>query len=64
MIEARVQGAMFDAGVELVRLGALGGGGVASFSGNVRGDGGLTELFLEHHPVMTQPAMLAMAKEA
>ncbi len=37
---------------------------MASFSGIVRGDGGLVELYLEHHPGMTQAAMLAMAQEA
>lgn len=64
MIEARVQQAPFDAGTELLRLGALGGGGVASFTGLVRGDGGLVEFFLEHHPGMTQPAMHAIGAEA
>jgi molybdopterin synthase catalytic subunit len=64
MIEARVQEAPFDAGAELIRLDALGGGGVASFTGLVRGDGGLVEFFLEHHPGMTQPAMRAIAEAA
>jgi molybdopterin synthase catalytic subunit len=64
MIEARLQDARFDAGAELARLADLGGGGVASFSGIVRGDGGLTELFLEHHPGMTRTLMLDMAEEA
>lgn len=64
MIEARLQAEAFDAGRELVRLGALGGGGVASFTGIVRGDGGLMELFLEHHPVMTLASMQAMADDA
>jgi molybdopterin synthase catalytic subunit len=64
MIEARLQEAPFDAGVELDRLATLGGGGVASFTGIVRGDGGLTELFLEHHPGMTEASMQAMADDA
>jgi len=64
MIEVRVQEAPFDAGVELDRLQRLGVGGVASFIGVVRGDGGLTEMFLEHHPGMTRKAMQAMADEA
>lgn len=64
MIEARLQPGPFDPGRELDRLGGRGGGGVASFSGIVRGDGGLVELYLEHHPGMTQAAMLAMAQEA
>jgi molybdopterin synthase catalytic subunit len=64
MIEARVQDTPFDAGVELRRLDALGGGGVASFTGLVRGDGGLVEFFLEHHPGMTQRAMQTIAETA
>ena len=64
MIEARLDRPAFDAGVELACLSRLGGGGVASFTGIVRGDGGLTELFLEHHPGMTHAAMMAMANEA
>lgn len=64
MIEARLQHEPFDAGVELARLDALGGGGVASFTGIVRGDGGLVELFLEHHPVMTLATMRGMAEDA
>jgi molybdopterin synthase catalytic subunit len=64
MIEARVQQARFDAGAELIRLDRLGGGGVASFTGLVRGDGGLVEFFLEHHPGMTQSAMQAIAQAA
>jgi len=64
MIEAHLQAGPFDAGAVLDRLAALGGGGVASFTGIVRGNGGLTELFLEHHPGMTQAAMQAMTEEA
>lgn len=64
MIDARVQEARFDAGAELTRLDALGGGGVASFTGLVRGDGGLVEFFLEHHPGMTRPTMQAIADAA
>ena len=64
MIEARLQDAPFDAGGELSRLNLLDGGGVASFTGIVRGSGGLRELFLEHHPGMTQQAMMDLASEA
>ena len=64
MIEARVQAEAFDHGVELARLAALGGGGVASFTGIVRADGGLAELFLEHHPGMTLKSMRAMTNDA
>ena len=64
MIEVRLQSAPFDAGEELARLDRLGGGGVASFTGIVRGDDGLTELLLEHHPAMTLRMMRALAEEA
>lgn len=64
MIEARLQQGAFDAGAELVRLGTTGGGGIASFSGIVRGDDDIVELMLEHHPGMTQAKMLDMATAA
>ena len=64
MIEIRVQAQAFDVGSELTRLEALGGGGVASFTGIVRDDGGLTELMLEHHPVMTLRMMRELAEQA
>jgi molybdopterin synthase catalytic subunit len=63
-IEVRVQAEVFDPGAELARLETLGGGGVASFTGIVRGEGGLVELFLEHHPAMTASTMRAIADEA
>ncbi len=59
-----VQAGDFDAGAELARLEAMGGGAVASFIGIVRGGGGLSALELEHHPGMTQAAMAAIAAEA
>lgn len=64
MIRICLQTGDFDPGVLLADLEALGGGGVASFTGSVRGGGGLTELMLEHHPTMTQARMEAIAAEA
>ena len=64
MIEVRVQAGPFDPGAELARLEALGGGGVASFTGLVRGDDGLIELLLEHHPGMTETMMREIAEAA
>ena len=64
MIRVSLQAEAFDAGAELARLDALGGGGVASFTGIVRGDDGLTELLLEHHPQMTLAMMERLAAEA
>ncbi|QGP78689.1 molybdenum cofactor biosynthesis protein MoaE [Sphingobium sp. CAP-1] len=49
-----IQSADFDVAAELAALEALGGGGVASFTGVVRGEGGLIALELEHYPAMTQ----------
>ena len=62
--DVRVQAEPFDAGAELARLDAAGGGAVASFTGIVRGDGGLSELLLEHHPAMTLPMLRQIADQA
>ncbi len=64
MIDVRVQAEPFDSGGALAALGALGGGAVASFTGIVRGDGGLVELALEHHPGMTARMLEETAAEA
>lgn len=64
MIVARAQIEPFDPAVELERLEALGGGAVASFTGIVRGEGGLEALELEHHPGMTDRSLAAIAREA
>jgi len=64
MIEVRVQQEEFDPAIELARLEALGGGAVASFTGLVRGDGGLLAMTLEHYPAMTESALRAIAEEA
>lgn len=63
-ILVRVQSGDFDVGAELARLEALGGGGVASFTGIVRGGNGLQALELEHHPGMTGRMMSRIAGEA
>jgi molybdopterin synthase catalytic subunit len=54
----------FDVGAELARLEMLGGGGVASFTGIVRGGDGLTALELEHHPGITLAMMTRIAEQA
>lgn len=64
IIATRAQAEDFDSGAELARLEALDAGAVASFTGLVRGDDGLIEMLLEHHPAMTGKALLAIAKEA
>jgi len=64
MIRVRVQREDFDSGAELAALEALGGGAVASFTGLVRGDGGLKAMTLEHYPAMTEKALAGIAAEA
>lgn len=62
MIRAVVQQEAFDAGQELIRLGR--NGAVASFTGHVRGEGGLVEMSLEHYPGMTEAALNTLAEAA
>jgi molybdopterin synthase catalytic subunit len=64
MIRIDVQVADFDPGAELAALEALGGGGIASFTGLVRDDGGLAALHLDHYPGMTQRRIAAIADQA
>jgi molybdopterin synthase catalytic subunit len=54
----------FDPGAELAALQSLGGGGVASFTGIVRGDGDLVALELEHYPAMTTVQVERIVAEA
>jgi len=64
MKRVAVQTEDFDVGAELAALEALGGGGVASFTGVVRGEGGLIALELEHYPAMTQAQVGRIVDEA
>jgi molybdopterin synthase catalytic subunit len=64
MMSVLLQREAFDAGAALAPLHQLAGGAVASFTGLVRGEGGLTELFLEHHPGMTLSVMEGLTGEA
>ena len=54
MSRVSIQEADFDLAAELVALEAVGGGGVATFTGVVRAESGLTALQLDHYPAMTQ----------
>lgn len=60
----RVTSDAFDTATELARLEALGGGGVASFTGIVRGDAGLLALTLDHYPAMTLSALEDLVAQA
>lgn len=64
MITVLVSESDFNAGHEIDKLSALGGGAVASFVGQVRGDPGLEALELEHYPAMTDKALLDIANTA
>lgn len=64
MIAIAVGEADFDAAVQIAALEALGGGAVASFTGLVRGDGGLVAMRLDHYPAMTQAQIGRLADQA
>lgn len=56
--------AAIDIAAESDALERAGGGAVATFTGLVRDDGGVEELFLEHYPVATEKALNDLAAEA
>lgn len=64
MIRISVQPAPIDLAAELTAVEAAGAGGIATFTGLVRADDGVTELELEHYPGMTEAALLRLAEEA
>lgn len=64
MSSVSIQTGDFDPAAELAALEASGGGGVASFTGIVRGDGGLIALELEHYPAMTTAQVERIVAEA
>ena len=64
MIKVEVSAQDFDAGIEIAKLSALGGGAVASFVGQVRGDEAVKALELEHYPPMTEKALCEIAETA
>ena len=53
-----------DAKLEFELLEKAGGGAVATFTGLVRDDNGVSELFLEHYPGATEAALEKLAAEA
>lgn len=64
MIRVAVDPAPIDLATELTAAEAPGAGAVATFTGLVRGDDGVTELELEHYPGMTQAALTSLAEAA
>jgi len=61
-----VQEAAFDPGAELnsFSAGHAEMGAIVTFSGLVRGDGGLSAMEIEHYPGMTERAISRIAEEA
>ncbi len=64
MIRVSVQPAPIELGIEVAALEERGAGGVATFTGVVRSDDGVTELHLEHYPGMTEAALVGIAEQA
>lgn len=64
MKDVRVSPDAVAPGEELARLEALDAGAVASFTGLVRRDDGVSALTLEHYPGMTERALAALIDEA
>ncbi|MDB5709725.1 MAG: molybdopterin synthase catalytic subunit [Sphingomonas bacterium] len=64
MIHIVVSSDTIDAGAELSAIHVDGAGGVASFTGLVRGDDGVETLELEHYPGVTEAALTKLAGEA
>ncbi len=57
MIRVSVQREAFDIAAETLALEAAGVGAVATFTGIVRGDDGVTAIELEHYPGMTEASL-------
>jgi molybdopterin synthase catalytic subunit len=64
MIRVAVSDAPIDVAAAIVALDGLGGGAVATFTGLVRSDDGVSELLLEHYPGATEAALEKLAAEA
>jgi molybdopterin synthase catalytic subunit len=64
MIDVRVQVEAFDVAAVLAALQLPGVGAVASFTGIVRGDDGVTAIELEHYPAMTEASLRSLAEKA
>ncbi len=64
MIHIAVSTDPIDAGAELLATHLAGAGGVASFTGLVRGDDRVETLALEHYPGVTEAALRQLAEEA
>lgn len=64
MIRVSIDPAPIELAVELAAMEEHGAGGIATFTGLVRGDDGVTGLELEHYPGMTEAALVGLAEGA
>ena len=64
MKRVSIQTEDFDTSAELAALESCGGGGVASFTGVVRGEQGLVALELQHYPTMTLAQVERIVEDA
>lgn len=64
MIRVSIDPAPIELALELSALEERDAGGVASFTGVVRGGDGITALELEHYPGMTEDALCMLAEAA
>lgn len=64
MIRVSVDSAPIDIGTELAGIEETGAGAVASFTGIVRADDGVTGMELEHYPGMTEAVLCDLAEQA
>lgn len=64
MIHVRVQTGGFDSAALLAQLELAGVGAIASFTGLVRSDDGVTAIELEHYPAMTEASLRTLAETA
>ena len=63
-VTIRIQTEAFDFAREVETLSRSGVGAVATFTGHVRGEDGLSALILEHYPGMTERQIARAATEA
>lgn len=61
---ARISDVAIQPDQELAALSGLGGGALASFTGIVRDDGGVTAIELEHYPGMTETSLYRLIEAA
>ena len=64
MIRVSVQSEPIDVAAELAHLVGAGVGGIATFTGVVRANDGVSALELEHYPGATEAALRTLADEA